>query len=177
MSCQCYFCGSSEKIVPQKRKLWNYTMVKQCISCFKNLEVGLKIAREKGVVFANEIRGGERENMVKVEKDPIGGDFLKAEFVREHKIPELLIVSDAEIATFTDKKGNETQKLQFKIQYEGFQENKGMPDTWTLNSKSKNALVDAWGPETDDWKGKPIPITLAGDGEYVHIKVDEIRIK
>ena len=114
--------------------------------------------------------------MVKVTKDATGGNFLKAAYVKENKISELLIVSNAEHAEFTNE-GKTTKKLQFKINYEGFSEDKEMPDTWTLNSKCKNALIDVWGDETDDWKGKPIPITLSGDGEYMHIAVDELRIK
>ena len=70
-----------------------------------------------------------------------------------------------------------TRNSNSRITYDGFSENKGMPDTWTLNSKSKNALIDAWGDETDDWKDKAIPITLNGDGEYRHITVDTLRIK
>lgn len=171
---KCYFCGGIEKVIPQKRKLYNGKMVEQCLHCFKCIETGLKTAKERELYDANSIGGGD---IMKVEKDVIGGDFLKAGYVKEHKIPELLIISDAEIAKFKDKEGVETEKLQFKIQYEGYQENKGMPDIWTLNGKSKNALIDAWGDDTDNWKGKPIPITLAGDGEYVHIKVDELRIK
>jgi len=171
---KCYFCNKPERIVPQKRKLWNGIMVPQCLHCFKSLETGLIIAKERGLYDANSIRGGDR--MVKVEKDATGGNFLKASYVKEHKISELLIVGDAEIAEFTND-GKVTKKLQFKTQYEGYKDNKEMPDTWTLNSKSKNALIDAWGNDTDNWKGKPIPITLSGDGEYLHIKVDELRIK
>lgn len=172
---RCYFCGKEEKVIPEKRKLWNGKMAEQCVHCFKCIETGLIVAKEKGVIdFANSIGGGDR---MKVEKDAIGGDFLRAAYVKEHKIPELLIISDAEIAKFKDKQGVETEKLQFKIQYEGYQENKGMPDIWTLNGKSKNALIDAWGDDTDAWKGKPIPIGISGEGEYLHIKVDEIRIK
>ena len=176
MSC-CYFCGSAEKIVPQRRKLRNGTMVEQCVICFKNLEVGLKIAREKQeVVFANDkVRGGDND-MVKVEKDATGGDFLKASYVKEHKISELILVSGPEIATF-EKDGKETKKLQFKIQYEGFADNKGMPDTWTLNSKSKNTLIDTWGDDTDDWLGKKVQIGLGGEGEMTHILVDALRTK
>ena len=171
---KCYFCGGIQKIIPQKRSLWNKTMVEQCIDCYKCLEVGLKIAQEKGI-FANEIRGGE-QSMVKIEKDATGGDYLKAGYVKEHKISELVLVSGPEIAEF-EKDGKVTKKLQFKVNYEGFADNKGMPDTWTLNSKSKNTLFDAWGDETDNWLGKKVQIGLGGEGDMTHILVDALRTK
>ena len=166
----CYFCGTAEKIVPQKRMIWNGQMVLQCVHCFKCLEEGLDIAR----FDANFIRGGE--SMVKVEKDATGGNFLKAGYVKEHKISELILVSGPEIAEF-EKDGKVTRKLQFKINYEGFAENKGMPDIWTLNSKSKNTLFDVWGNETDNWLGKKVEIGLGGEGEMTHILVDPLRTK
>ncbi|MCH9657185.1 hypothetical protein K0U27_00585 [archaeon] len=171
---KCYFCGKEEKIVPSKRKLWNGVMVLQCTWCCNSLTKGLVIARERGFYDANSIGGGG--SMVKVEKDATGGDFLKASYVKEHKISELVLVSGPSFAEF-EKDGKVTRKLQFKINYEGFSDNKGMPDTWTLNSKSKNTLVDAWGEETDEWLGKKTPISLGGEGEMTHILVDALRIK
>ena len=162
-------------MVPQKRKLWNGELVVQCLWCFQALETGLKLAKERGVVFANTIIGGGER--MKATKDPVGGDYLKAGYVEEHKISELKITSDVSIATFKKEGKPDDEKFQFQITYDGFSENKGMPDTWTLNSKSKNALIDAWGDETDDWRDKLIPITLNGDGEYRHIAVDTLRIK
>lgn len=161
-------------MILQKRSLWDSRQVKQCVFCFKSMETGLKIAEANGVYDPNKIRGGDE--MVIVEKDATGGDYLKAGYVREHKISELILVSGPEIAEF-EKDGKVTKKLQFKINYEGFSENKGMPDTWTLNSKSKNTLFDAWGAETDDWLGKKTPISLGGEGEMTHILVDALRIK
>ena len=133
---KCYFCHKPDRLVPEKRELWNGERVTQCIWCFQALETGLKIARERGVVFANTIIGGG--DSMKATKDPIGGDYLKAGYVEEHKISEVKITSDVSIATFKKEGKPDDEKFQFKITYEGFAENKGMPDTWTMNSKSKN---------------------------------------
>lgn len=173
---KCYFCNKTERLVPEKRRLYNGEMVPQCIWCFKCIETGLKLAEERGYYDPNKKNVSGGDNM-KASKDAVGGDFLKAGYVEEHKITELKIMSEVSIARF-EKEGKPTvEKFQFGIEYEGFSKNKGMPDTWTLNSKSKNALIDAWGDETDDWKGKTTPITLSGDGEYRHIMVDTLRIK
>ena len=175
-------------MIPQKRKLWDSRKIDQCIHCFKCLEQGLKIAEERGFYDTLQLSvskkpttssggtGNGRYDIMKIEKDPTGGDFLKAVYVKEHKISELVLVSGPEIAEF-EKDGKVTRKLQFKINYEGFSDNKGMPDTWTLNSKSKNTLFDAWGSETDAWLGKKTPISLGGEGEMTHILVDALRIK
>lgn len=172
---KCYFCNKPDKIIPQKRTLWNGKKMPQCVWCFKAIEQGLKVAKEKGIeISTNQIRGGDS---MKASKDAIGGDFLKASYVEEHKITELKIISDVSIATFEKEGKPSVEKFQFTIAYDGFQQNKGMPDTWTLNSKSKNALIDAWGDETDDWKDKTTPIGLSGEGEYRHIVVDTLRIK
>ena len=162
-------------MVPEQRRLWNGEMKSQCIWCFKAMETGLKLAEKRGYYDPNKnVSGGDN---MKASKDAVGGDFLKASYVEEHKITELKITSDVSIATFKKDGKPDVEKFQFGIEYEGFQSNKGMPDTWTLNSKSKNVLIDAWGDETDDWKGKTTPITLSGDGEYRHIMVDTLRIK
>ena len=118
---------------------------------------------------------------MKAEKTAESGDFLKAQFVKEHKITELKI-DDArtiEYVEFTnkDKSGKEVtvKKIQCQVIYTG--KGKEDPSTWTMNHKSSNALIEAWGDDTDQWVNKKIPIQLAGEGEYVHIKVDEMRIE
>ena len=46
-----------------------------------------------------------------------------------------------------------------------------------MNNKSRNALIDAWGSDTDKWVAKSIPITIGGSGEMKHILVDSMRIE
>jgi len=115
---------------------------------------------------------------VKVEKVAEGGDYLKAGFVKEHKITELKI-DDArtiELHTFDGKDGKPDQtKIQCHVVYNG--QGKEDPATWTMNNKCRNALIEAWGEDTDNWVNKVIPITLGGSGEMMHILVDAMRIK
>ena len=115
---------------------------------------------------------------MQVEKSAEGNEFLKAKFVKENKITELKM-DDAESVkhvTFEGKDGKLDQiKLQAHIVYSG--QGKEDPDTWTMNNKCKNALIDAWGDDTDKWVGKPIPISLGGEGDMTHILVDSLRIK
>jgi hypothetical protein len=114
---------------------------------------------------------------MKVDKVSEGGNFLKIKFVKENKITELQI-TDAirvEIVTFAGKEGKpDTHKIQCEVSYKN--QEKEDPNIWTLNSKSRNALIDAWGDNTDNWVNKKIPITLGGSGEMEHILVDSMRI-
>jgi len=115
---------------------------------------------------------------MKVEKVSDSQDFLKAKFVQEHKITELKIENGEsfQFVTFEGKDGKpDQQKLQCEIIYNG--KGKEDPSKWTMNNKSRNALVDAWGDNTDKWVGKIIPITIAGEGEMTHILVDKLRIE
>ena len=115
---------------------------------------------------------------MKVEKVNEAGDFLKAKFVVDHKITELKI-TDArtiEIITFEAKDGKPAQKkIQCEVSFNG--QGKEDPFKWTMNNKSRNALIDAWGEDTDEWVNKKIPITIAGEGEMTHILVDKLRIE
>lgn len=112
-----------------------------------------------------------------VEKVAEGGAFLKAKFVKEHKITELKI-DDARTFKFVEfegKDGSKQEKLQCEVIYNG--QGKEDPNTWTMNNKSRNALIDAWGTDTDNWVNKVIPITIAGEGEMQYIMVDSMRIE
>ena len=113
-----------------------------------------------------------------VEKVSVGGDFLKAEFVEKNKITELQI-TDArtiEMVTFKGKDGKPDQnKIQCDVTYKG--QGKEDPSQWTMNNKCRNALIDAWRSDTDQWVNKAIPINLGGDGEMRHILVDTMRIE
>ena len=115
---------------------------------------------------------------MEVEKVSEAGDFLKAKFIVEHKITELKITDarSVEIVTFEGKDGKpEQKKIQVEVSYAS--QGKEDPKKWTMNNKSRNVLIDAWGKNTDDWINKKIPITIAGEGEMTHILVDKLRIE
>jgi len=114
---------------------------------------------------------------MKIEKVSTGGNYLKAGFVKENKITELQI-TDAktiEIVTFEGRDGKPSQdKIQCEVTYKG--QGKEDPNIWTLNSKSRNIIIDAFGNDTDQWVNKPIPIGISGSGEMEHILCDQMRI-
>jgi|TARA_R110002073_G_scaffold85649_1_gene203782 hypothetical protein len=115
---------------------------------------------------------------MKVDKVAEGGSYLKAKFAEENRITELQI-TDArtiEIVTFKGKDGKpDVDKIQCDITFKD--QGKSDPSSWTMNNKSRNALIDAWGSDTDQWVAKSIPITIGGSGEMKHILVDSMRIE
>lgn len=115
--------------------------------------------------------------MDREKKSTDSGAFLKASYITEHKITELIITSAGEIVTFKNKEDKEIEKLQVNVKYEGYVEGRDLPNKWTLNQKSENIIIEAWGKSTEGWMNKPIPITINGDGDYKHILVDALRIK
>tara|TARA_R110000787_G_scaffold98863_1_gene203258 strand:- start:29 stop:376 length:348 start_codon:yes stop_codon:yes gene_type:complete len=115
---------------------------------------------------------------MEVTKSAEGGSYIKAKFVKDNKITELQITDARTIkeVTFEGKDGKPAQtKLQCDITYKS--QGKDDPSSWTMNNKSKNAIIDAWGTDTDKWISKTIPITLGGSGEMEHILVDAMRIE
>ena len=172
---KCYFCDKPERIIPEKRKLWNGKLFPQCLHCFKTLETGLKVAKERGIdVSANSIRGGDN---MKVTKGATGGSNLKAVFVEEKKIANVKIADEGEYVTYQAKKEGEkdSTKLVVGISFDGQKDSD--PHRWSMNNKSMNSLINKWGDDTAVWVGKSVEINLAGEGEYRHIVVDEIRTK
>ena len=115
---------------------------------------------------------------MQVEKVREGGNYLKAKFVQENKITELQI-TDARTIKFVEFEGKDgkspTKKIQCDVTYKG--QRKEDPSSWTMNSKSRNIMIQACGGDTDEWVNRPIPITLGGDGEMLHILVDSMRIE
>lgn len=114
---------------------------------------------------------------MKTAKVSEGGNFLKIKFVKENKITELQITDARTIeeVTFPGKDGKpDTKKIQCEVSYKD--QGKEDPNVWTMNNKSRNALIDAWGDDTDNWVAKTIPITLGGTDEYEHFLVDSMRI-
>lgn len=113
-----------------------------------------------------------------VDKVATGGDFIKADFVEKHKITEIQI-TDARTIEFVTFKGKDGKPDQVKIQCDITYKNQGKedPSSWTMNNKCRNALIDAWGKDTDKWVNKAIPINLGGDGDMRHLLVDTMRIE
>ncbi len=134
-----------------------------------------KIAQQRGLYDPNvSIRGGDR---MKVEKGNTGGNSLKVADVMEKKLTKLKITDEGEMKTYEgEKEGDKTTtKLLIGISYEG--QTKSDPSQWSMNNKSRNALIDIWGDDTEEWIGKEAEISLSGDGEFKHIVVDTLRTK
>ena len=80
-----------------------------------------------------------------------------------------------EEVTFPGKEGKpDVKKIQCEVSYKD--QGKEDPTSWTMNNKSRNILIEAWGKNTDDWVMKSIPITIGGSGDMEHILVDSMRI-
>ena len=119
-----------------------------------------------------------RKSEEKMIVEPIeSSNAIKVKHIKEKRILELTL-DDARSfkeIVFEGKDGKEDQiKLEAHIKYKG--QTKDDPDTWRINNKSRNILIKTWGKETDNWINKPIPITVAGEGEMQHILVDAMRI-
>ena len=115
-----------------------------------------------------------------VEKKSEGGNYLKREFVEAKGVTSLKLENAGEDVSFEnkDKKTGEMKtvyKHQCKVSYDGQKEDD--PDLWTMNNTSFNACYELFGENTDDWVGKTVEITIGGEGEMKHIKVDIVRSK
>ena len=117
--------------------------------------------------------------MTKVERKSEGSNYLKHKFVTERGVTSLKIENAGKDVEFTNtgKDGKEviTHKWQVEVSYEG--QNEGDPNVWTMNNTSFNACLDLFSDETDKWVGKTVEITIGGEGEMKHIKVDTVRTK
>lgn len=102
------------------------------------------------------------------------GNFLTAQFVRDNRLTSLIIKDEGKMVTF-DLKCKTVEKISLTVDYRG--RRSGDPDGWTLNNKSRNALIDIFGPDTAKWVGKEVEIKLEGSGEYEHVMVDTMRTK
>lgn len=138
------------------------------------LEKNKKIAEERGIYDASKIRGGDK---MKVQKGNTSGNTLKVTDVVEKKLTKLKITDEGEMKTYdAEKEGDKsTTKLVIGISYEGQKD--GDPIKWSMNNKSRNALIDIWGDDTASWVNKEAEISISGDGEYKHIVVDTLRTK
>ncbi len=106
--------------------------------------------------------------------DKAEGDYLKASFVKKRSLTTVRIVDEGTMQEY-EQKGELVQKPVFGISYVGQGPND--PYKWTMNNKTRNALLDIFGYETSLWVGQSVEITLAGEGEYQHVTVDPVRTK
>jgi len=184
----CYFCSSvldwkntqiKDDFVPPAD---GYTItladgctVPACMTCYHSIGEGRKLAEERGLYDPNKaVRGGDR---MKVEKGNTGGNNLKVEFVEERKLIQLKILDEGRMETYEPQKEGEksSTKLVCGVSYDG--QKTGDPTDWSMNNKSRNALIDIFGDDTAAWVGKEVEITLEGTGEFKHIMVDVLRTK
>ena len=100
---------------------------------------------------------------------------MSAEFVEDRNLTAIRIVDEGEIVEFEQKNGKMERKPCVGIVYADMQP--GDPTKWTLNNKSRNALIDIFGKETRKWINQVVEITLAGEDKYRHITVDRMRTK
>ena len=151
--------------------------VPACTGCHEMIDKGKKILQEKGEYYANPIRGGD--SMTKVEKKSEGGNYLKREFVEQREITSLKIETEGESVEFENKDKNgemkKVSKWQIGVSYDGQKDDD--PNVWTMNNTSFNACIDLFEDDTAKWIGKTVDITIGGEGEMKHIKVDVVRSK
>ncbi len=157
-------------------------MVSACGVCYAMVEKGKKLAEARGFYDGKydtnkNVSGGD--NMTKVERKSEGGNYLKHKFVTEKGITTLKIENAGIEVEFTntdkDGKSKTVHKWQIEVSYDGQKE--GDPNVWTMNNTSFNACLDLFGDETEKWIGKTMEITIGGEGEMKHIKVDTVRSK
>ena len=189
MKCFCYFCHKSERIIPQKWPLKDGRMETQCSMCLVVNEKNLAIFKERGFYDPSRLSvsqkpttsygevGNGRYGTMKVTKGAVGGSNLKAAFVEERKISSVKIDDEGEYVTYPAKKegDKESTKLVIGVTYDN--QTDSDPNRWSMNNKSMNSLIEKWGDDTAVWVGKSVEINLAGEGDYRHLVVDEIRTK
>ena len=99
------------------------------------------------------------------------GTYLKGDYVKEKGITKLKIMSEARDV---DSNFSEGKKLECKVSYDG--QIKDGPDTWTLNKKSRNALIDKLGADTVKWIGFVVPVETAITEKGRAIYVDMVEL-
>lgn len=103
------------------------------------------------------------------------GSYITREFVEERQITLFTIENEGEIVTFEREKGGSVEKISLGVSYEDQRDDD--PKTWTMNNKSRNAIIDLFGSETKNWVGRKVEIKIEGSKEYRHIAVDMIRTR
>ena len=96
---------------------------------------------------------------------------MKGEYVKEKGITHLTITSEPK-----DVDGNFGKKLECEVSYDGFK--KDNPNIWTLNKKSRNALIDKLGGNTTKWIGFKVPIETAitEKGRAIYVDIEALKI-
>jgi len=168
----CYFCNLKLRWIDIQ--LADGCYVPACGVCHAMIEKGRKLAEERGFYDPNKIRGGDR---MKVEKGNTGGNNIKVEFVHEKKITSLKIEDEGEMVTYEAKKEGDSPSTKLVIGVSYNDQSDGDPNKWSMNNKSRNALIDIWGDDTANWVGKIAEISTSGEGEFKHIVVDTLRTK
>ena len=97
------------------------------------------------------------------------GNYLKGEYVKEKGITKLKITSEA-----VDVNGDFGRKLECEVTYDG--QTQESPNKWTLNKRSRNALIDKFGPDTTKWIGNVVPIETSLTEKGRAIYVDEVEL-
>lgn len=148
-----------------------------CIPCREMIQEGRELARKRGHYKPDAIFKGRGGESVKVEKGATGGNRLNADYVEKNRIAKLTIVDEGEMVTFQPQKEGDkpSTKLVIGVSYEGMKD--GDPNQWSMNNKSRNALIDIWGDDTQNWIGKTAEINISGEKEFKHIVVDTLRTK
>ena len=176
---KCHFCGESPSVTIYHIawvSLWNGTVVFCCGSCYHTIT---EFQREQGVNLPHasqgKVAGGERKT--KVEKGETGSDNIKVAYVLDKRITNFKIEDEGEIKEYEAKEEGKkpAQRLVIGVSYNGMRA--GDPCRWSMNNKSRNALIDLWGDDTKSWVGKTVEIMISGDGEYQHLTVDLMRTK
>jgi len=61
------------------------------------------------------------------------------------------------------------------VSYQGVTDDS--PSTWSMNKKSRNALIDKFGNDTEKWIGKKVPIetSITEKGRAIYVDVTELN--
>lgn len=105
------------------------------------------------------------------------GDTIKVALIEEREISVLKIKDEGTLVTYDPQNEGEkpVEKLVIQVTFDG--QSKNDPFKWSMNNKSRNALIDKWGSDTEKWIGKEAEINVNGEGKMKHITVDPIRTK
>lgn len=105
------------------------------------------------------------------------GENIKVGLVKELDITSLKIEDEGTFVKYAPTKEGEreVEKIVVKVSFDG--QKKHHPFKWVMNDKSRNAVIDIYGDESEKWKGKIIDIQIAGALEFEHIAVDQVRTK
>ena len=87
--------------------------------------------------------------MPEIEK---AGAYLNGKFCKENNVTKVKILTEPDFV-----KTDFGEKLQCLVQCD---DNTKSERKWSINSTSRNSLINLYGKQTKDWKGKEVPIEL-----------------